>query len=192
MSQKANEILDFWFGSRDEPDYGKPKKVWFAKEPEFDEEIRRRFLTDYEKAAAGNLDEWKDSPDNCLALILLLDQFPRNIFRENPQAFATDWEALSTAHQAIAQGFDRKLLNVQRWFVYLPFVHSENIEHQRQAVKLFQKLSADRDSASAIENAIRHRSVIERFGRFPHRNLILGRPSNPEEKEFLKQPGARF
>ncbi|MEL6165658.1 MAG: DUF924 family protein, partial [Cyanobacteria bacterium J06628_3] len=123
MSQKANEILDFWFGSRDEPDYGKPKKVWFAKEPEFDEEIRRRFLTDYEKAAAGNLDEWKDSPDNCLALILLLDQFPRNIFRENPQAFATDWEALSTAHQAIAQGFDRKLLNVQRWFVYLPFVH---------------------------------------------------------------------
>mgnify|MGYP001794353035 FL=1 len=191
MSQ-ANEILDFWFGSRDEPDYGKPKKAWFAKEPEFDEEIRKRFLTDYEKAAAGNLDEWKDSPDNCLALVLLLDQFPRNIFREDPQAFATDWEALSTAHQAIAQGFDRKLLNVQRWFVYLPFVHSENIEHQRQAVKLFQKLRGDRDSASAIENAIRHRSVIERFGRFPHRNIILGRPSNPEEKEFLKQPGARF
>ena len=191
MSQ-ANEILDFWFGSRDEPDYGKPKKAWFAKGPEFDEEIRKRFLTDYEKAASGNLDEWKDSPDNCLALVLLLDQFPRNIFREDPQAFATDWEALSTAHQAIAQGFDRKLLNVQRWFVYLPFVHSENIEHQRQAVKLFQKLSGDRDSASAIENAIRHRSVIERFGRFPHRNIILGRPSNPEEKEFLKQPGARF
>ena len=191
MSQ-ANEILDFWFGSRDEPDYGKPKKAWFAKEADFDEEIRRLFLTDYEKAAAGDLDEWKDSPDRCLALILLLDQFPRNIFREDPQAFATDWEALSTAHQAIAQGFDRKLLNVQRWFVYLPFVHSENIEHQRQAVKLFQKLSEDRDSTSAIENAIRHRSVIERFGRFPHRNIILGRPSNPEEKEFLKQPGARF
>ncbi|AFY55204.1 hypothetical protein Riv7116_2699 [Rivularia sp. PCC 7116] len=189
---RANEILDFWFASRDEPDYGKPRKVWFAKEPEFDEEIRRRFLRDYEKAAAGNLDEWKESPDTCLALILLLDQFPRNIFREDPQAFATDWEALSTAHQAIAQGFDRQLLNVQRWFVYLPFVHSENIEHQRQAVKLFQKLSGDRDSASAIENAIRHRSVIERFGRFPHRNSILGRPSNPEEKEFLKQPGARF
>ncbi|MEO1432244.1 MAG: DUF924 family protein [Cyanobacteria bacterium J06633_8] len=189
---RANEILDFWFGSRDEPNYGKPRKVWFAKEPEFDEEIRRRFLTDYEKAAAGNLDEWKESTDTCLALILLFDQFPRNIFREDPQAFATDWEALSTAHQAIAQGFDRQLLNVQRWFVYLPFVHSENIEHQRQAVKLFQKLSGDRDSASAIENAIRHRSVIERFGRFPHRNSILGRPSNPEEKEFLKQPGARF
>ncbi|MBV6622146.1 MAG: DUF924 domain-containing protein [Rivularia sp. (in: Bacteria)] len=189
---RANEILDFWFGSRDKPDYGKPRKVWFAKQPEFDEEIRRRFLADYEKAAAGNLDEWKESSDTCLALILLLDQFPRNIFREDPQAFATDWEALSTAHQAIAQGFDRQLLNVQRWFVYLPFVHSENIEHQRQAVKLFQKLSGDRDSASAIENAIRHRSVIERFGRFPHRNSILGRPSNPEEKEFLKQPGARF
>jgi uncharacterized protein (DUF924 family) len=175
MSQ-ANEILEFWFGSRDEPDYGKPKKAWFAKEPEFDEEIRERFLTDYQKAAGGELDEWKNSPDSCLALILLLDQFPRNIFREDPQAFATD----------------RQLLNVERWFVYLPFVHSENIEHQRQAVKLFQKLSGDRESASAIENAIRHRSVIERFGRFPHRNIILGRPSNPEEKEFLKQPGARF
>ncbi len=191
MSQ-ANEILDFWFGKQDEPDYGKSRKSWFAKEPEFDEELRRCFITDYEKAAGGHLDEWKDSPSDCLALILLLDQFPRNIFRETPQAFATDWEALSTAHQAIAQGYDVQLLNVQRWFVYLPFVHSENIEHQRKAVKLFQKLSGDRDSASAIENAIRHRSVIERFGRFPHRNIILGRPSTPEEKEFLKEPGARF
>lgn len=191
MSQ-ANEILDFWFGSPDEPEYGKPRKVWFVKEPEFDEELRRRFLTDYEKAAGGNLDEWKDSPSECLALILLLDQFPRNIFRETPQAFATDWEALSTAHQAIAQGYDRKLLNVQRWFIYLPFEHSENIEHQRQSVKLFQKLSGDKQSAKAIESAIRHRSVIERFGRFPHRNIILGRPSTPEEKEFLKQPGSRF
>ncbi|MBE9216332.1 DUF924 domain-containing protein [Plectonema cf. radiosum LEGE 06105] len=191
MSQ-ANEILNFWFGNPEDADYGKPKKVWFAKEPEFDEELRRRFLIDYEKAAGGYLDEWKDSPLSCLALILLLDQFPRNIFRETPQAFATDWEALSTAHLAIAQGYDRQLLNVQRWFVYLPFVHSENIDHQRQAVKLFQKVSGDKDSASAIENAIRHRSVIERFGRFPHRNIILGRPSTPEEKEFLKEPGARF
>ncbi|NJL80244.1 MAG: DUF924 domain-containing protein [Richelia sp. RM2_1_2] len=191
MSQ-ANEILNFWFGNPEDADYGKPKKIWFAKEPEFDEELRRRFLTDYEKAAAGYLDEWKDSPLTCLALILLLDQFPRNIFRETPQAFATDWEALSTAHLAIAQGYDRQLLNVQRWFVYLPFVHSENIDHQRQAVKLFQKVSGDKDSASAIENAIRHRAVIERFGRFPHRNLILGRLSTPEEKEFLKEPGARF
>lgn len=191
MSQ-ANEILDFWFGSSDQPDYGKPRKVWFAKEPKFDEELRSRFLTDYEKAAGGHLDEWKDSPLDCLALILLLDQFPRNIFRETPQAFATDWEALSNAHQAIALGYDRKLLNVQRWFVYLPFEHSENIDHQRQSVKLFQKLSGDKESAKAIESAIRHRSVIERFGRFPHRNIILGRPSTPEEKEFLKEPGARF
>lgn len=191
MSQ-ANEILDFWFGSSDEPDYGKSRKAWFAKEPEFDEEIRKRFLTDYEKAAGGYLDEWKNSSDTSLALILLLDQFPRHIFRETPQAFATDWEALSTAHQAIAQGYDVQLLNVQRWFVYLPFVHSENIEHQRKAIKLFQKLSGDKDSASAIENAIRHRSVIERFGRFPHRNIILGRPSTPEEKQFLKEPGAQF
>jgi len=109
---RANEILDFWFGSHQEADYGKPRKAWFAKEPEFDEEIRKRFLADYEKAAGGYLDKWKDSPSSCLALILLLDQFPRNIFRETPQAFATDWEALSTAHQALALGYDKRTLYI--------------------------------------------------------------------------------
>lgn len=108
MSQ-ATAILDFWFGKPDEPGYGKPKTAWFSKKPEFDEELRIRFLTDYQKAASGQLDEWISTPDSCLALILLLDQFPRNVFRDTPDAFATDWEALSVAQQAIALGYDKKI-----------------------------------------------------------------------------------
>ncbi|ARV62444.1 hypothetical protein BZZ01_30850 [Nostocales cyanobacterium HT-58-2] len=191
MSQ-AQAILDFWFGSPNDPDYGKPKSFWFHKKPEFDEELQIRFLTDYQKAAAGYLDDWMNSPESCLALILLLDQFPRNMFRDTPEAFATDWEALSTAQHAVSQKYDQKLLPVQRWFIYLPFEHSENLEHQRQAVRLFQQLSDDPDSASCIDYAIRHMQVIQRFGRFPHRNEILGRVSTPEEKEFLKQAGSSF
>jgi uncharacterized protein (DUF924 family) len=191
MSQ-AQEILDFWFGQANEASYGKPRQVWFTKKPEFDEQVQTHFMTDYQLAAAGQLDRWKQSPETCLALILLLDQFPRNMFRGTPQQFATDWQALSTAQYAVAQGYDRQLLPVQRWFIYLPFEHSENLEDQRQAVKLFQQLSDDPDSADTIDYAIRHKQIIERFGRFPHRNAILGRPSTQEEKEFLKQPGSSF
>lgn len=191
MSQ-AQEILDFWFGSPGEPDYPKPKSFWFSKKPEFDEQLRIRFLIDYQKAAAGYLDDWMDSPDSCLALILLLDQFPRNVFRDTPEAFATDWEALSVAQHAVAKGYDHMLLPVQRWFIYFPFEHSENLEHQNQAVRLFQQLGDDPDSVSSIDYAVRHMQVIERFGRFPHRNKILGRISTPEEKEFLKHKGSSF
>jgi uncharacterized protein (DUF924 family) len=106
MSQ-AKAILEFWFGQPDELGYGKPQEFWFSKKPDFDEELRTRFFKDYQKAAAGYLDEWIDSPDTCLALILLLDQFPRNIFRDTPKAFATDWEALSAAQHAVAQGYSR-------------------------------------------------------------------------------------
>ncbi|MBF2065589.1 MAG: DUF924 domain-containing protein [Calothrix sp. C42_A2020_038] len=188
MSQ-VNEIIDFWFGSCTDAGYGKPREVWFSKELDFDQTIRTRFLKDYEKAALGYLDDWKAAPLSSLALILLLDQFPRNMFRGTSEAFATDWEALSVAQHAIKQGYDRSLLPVQRWFIYLPFEHSENIEHQRCSVELFKQLSDDADSANAIQYAIQHMEVIERFGRFPHRNAILGRTSTTEEKEFLKQPG---
>jgi uncharacterized protein (DUF924 family) len=191
MSQ-AKPILEFWFGHRDEPNYGKPRKTWFNKTPEFDEELRTRFGKDYQKAAAGHLDDWIDLPETCLALILLLDQFPRSLFRGTAEAFATDWEALSAAQQAIALGYDRAFLPVQCWFVYLPFGHSENLDHQRQSVKLFEQLSHDPDSTSAIEYAYRHLEIIERFGRFPHRNAILGRTSTPEEIEFLQQPDSDF
>jgi uncharacterized protein (DUF924 family) len=111
MSQ-AKPILEFWFGHPDEPSYGKPRKSWFNKTPEFDEELRTRFRKDYQKAAAGHLDDWIDLPQTCLALILLLDQFPRSIFRGTSEAFATDWEALSAAQQAIALGYDRAFLPV--------------------------------------------------------------------------------
>ncbi len=188
----ATKILEFWFGQPEQPGYGEPRKIWFVKKPEFDREVRTCFMSDYEQAAAGKLDEWKNSPLSCLALILLLDQFPRNMFRGTVQAFATDSQALATAKYAIAQGYDRELLPVQRWFIYCPFEHSENLEDQDRAVALFRQLSDDPDSAEAIDYAIRHREVIMRFGRFPHRNAILGRVSTPEEEAFLQQPGASF
>jgi uncharacterized protein (DUF924 family) len=191
MSQ-AETILGFWFGHPDEPDYGKQKAVWFHKKPEFDAELKHRFLEDYQKAAAGNLDDWVNAAETSLALILLLDQFPRNMFRNTPQAFATDDKALVVAKHAVAQGYDCELLPVQRWFIYLPFEHSENLADQRWCVQLFQQLKDDVNSDQAIASALRHREIIERFGRFPHRNQILGRVSTPEEEEFLEQPGSSF
>jgi len=191
MSQ-ANEILEFWFGKPDEADYGKPRKVWFTKNPEFDQDVRSRFLNDYQQAAAGKLDDWNASPLSCLALIILLDQFPRNMFRGQPQAFATDPQALCYAQHAVAQGFDKELLPVQRWFIYLPFEHSENLAHQRRCIELYQQHSDDPDMSNAIVYPIKHLEIIERFGRFPHRNTILGRETTPEEAEFLKQPGSSF
>jgi uncharacterized protein (DUF924 family) len=184
---EVTPILDFWFGHPDQPGYGKPREIWFRSEPEFDGEIRKNFLEYYQKASTGYLDDWMNSPETCLALILLLDQFPRNMFRGTPEAFATDWEALSAAQHAVSQGYDRELLPVQRWFIYLPFEHSENIAHQRQCVKLFQQLSHDPDSDIAIKNAFEHLQIMSRFGRFPHRNQILGRISTPEEEEFLQE-----
>lgn len=193
MSQ-VNKILDFWFGKKDEENYGKNRVIWFTKDPDpnFDREIQVRFMEDYEKAAAGILNQWKETAQSCLALILLLDQFPRNMFRGNPQAFATDPQALSLAQYAIAKGFDRELLKIQRWFIYLPFEHSENLKHQRQAVEWFQQLGDDPDSVYMFSSAIQHLEVIEHFGRFPHRNAIFRRVTTPEEAEFLKQPNSWF
>jgi uncharacterized protein (DUF924 family) len=191
MSQ-AKEILDFWFGNPDEPDFGKPRKFWFTKNSEFDQQIRNRFLSDYQQAAASQLDDWKMTPQSCLALIILLDQFPRNMFRNQPQAFATDSQALMYAQYAVTCGFDKQLLPIQRWFIYLPFEHSENLAHQRQCLELLQQLQDYPEMADGINYAVKHLEVIERFGRFPHRNKILGRETTPEESEFLKQPGSSF
>jgi uncharacterized protein (DUF924 family) len=187
-----DKILAFWFGEPDDPEYGKPRQAWFTKNAAFDEEVRSRFLDEYQQAATGQLNHWQESPYSCLALILLLDQFPRNMFRGQPQAFATDSHALALAQYAVSQGFDQQLLPVQRWFIYMPFEHSENLAHQRRCVELFSTLKNDPDSASTIDYAYRHLQVIERFGRFPHRNPILGRESTPEEVAFLKQPGSSF
>jgi uncharacterized protein (DUF924 family) len=191
MSQ-ANKILDFWFGKPDEPGYGKPRKAWFTKNPEFDQEVRSRFITDYEQAATGQLDDWKASPLSCLALIILLDQFSRNMFRGQPEAFATDPQALAYAKYAIERGFDKELLPIQRWFVYMPFEHSENLAEQHQCVELFSTLQNYPECTSGVDYALRHLKIIERFGRFPHRNKILDRETTLEEAEFLKQPGSSF
>ncbi|HAJ60876.1 MAG TPA: DUF924 domain-containing protein, partial [Cyanobacteria bacterium UBA8543] len=155
-------------------------------------EVRSRFLNDYQQAAAGKLDDWKASPHGCLALIILLDQFSRNMFRGQPQAFATDPQALAYAKYAIAQGFDKELLPIQRWFVYMPFEHSENLADQHECVELFSTLQDYPECDNGVDYAIRHLRVIERFGRFPHRNKIIGRQTTPEEAEFLKQPGSSF
>ena len=189
---RVEEILDFWFGSPKSVDYGKERSFWFTKNPEFDRELSDRFLLDYEQAARGELDYLQDSPLGCLTLVLLLDQFGRNMFRGTPKSFATDAKALSVAKSAVDQGCDRALLPVQRWFIYLPFEHSENLADQERCVELFATLSNHPESANTIEYALRHKAVIERFGRFPHRNKILRRTNTAAEAEFLKQPGSSF
>lgn len=187
-----HQILEFWFGSPGSEPAGKSRKVWFIKDPAFDQEIRDRFLSPYEQVAAGHLNHWQETPQGCLALVLLLDQFPRNMFRGTPQAFTTDSKALSVARQAIAQGFDQQLPPVQRQFFYFPLEHSENLENQRQAVALFRKIKDDSETADSYPYALRHYEIIERFGRFPHRNQILGRKTTPKEAKFLDQPGSSF
>lgn len=189
---RIKEILTFWFGEEDDLNYGRPRKEWFTTNPDFDARTRSHFLWDYELAATGHLDTWQESPRSCLALIILLDQFPRNMFRGTPQSFATDARALAVAQNAIEHKFDQKLLPVQKWFIYLPFEHSENLEHQYQNVALFQLLNDDSDSEPAIDSAIRHLEIIKKFGRFPHRNQILGRESTLAEIEFLKLPNSHF
>ncbi len=186
------EVLEFWFGKPDSEDYGQPRQVWFRKNKEFDEEVKSRFLSIYQQAVEGQLQHWEETAEGCLALIIVFDQLPRNMFRNKPEAFASDYLALKYAKKAIEQNFDSSLLPIQRWFIYIPFEHSENLEDQRTCVQLFSSLEHHPESANTIDYARRHLEVIERFGRFPHRNIILGRESTQEELEFLQQPGSSF
>jgi uncharacterized protein (DUF924 family) len=185
---RPDDVLAFWFGAG--VDYGKRRKRWFEKNAAFDAEITRHFLGLYE-ALAGNR-EWLGAPKECLARIVALDQFPRQMFRANARAFAADPLALEAARIAIDRGFDRDLLPVERLFVYLPFEHSEALADQRRACELTKPLAAFPETDDVYRYACAHRDIIERFGRFPHRNAILGRVSTPGEVEFLKQPGSSF
>lgn len=189
----SEEILTFWFDEiRDEPSYFEEYAPrWFAQNADFDQEIVQRFQADYELAAQGKLAHWTETARGGVALILVLDQFPRNMFRNDPRAFATDPLAQHTAEQVIAAGFDRQLRSVERYFVYVPFMHSEKREHQQRSVMLFQQLAEQR-AYFDTSYAVRHQEVIDRFGRFPHRNSVLGRASTPAELAFLKQPGSSF
>lgn len=189
---EIDAVLDFWFGFPHDSEYGKPHLVWFSKDFQFDQRIRELFLETYERAILGEFESWKETSRGCLALCLVLDQFPRNLFRSTPKAFASDSLALTVAQWAIDSQFDRPLLPVQRWFLYLPFEHDESLASQNLSVQLFETLKDDPNSQLALKSAYRHREIIAQFGRFPHRNSILGRISTSEEIEFLKQPDSSF
>jgi uncharacterized protein (DUF924 family) len=194
MTPEAEAILHFWFGSpgQEEP-YAQRRKVWFGKQPHLDQEIRDRFFSTYQRAVQGEFTDWQTSPLGCLALILLFDQFSRHLFRDRPESFAMDEQAVAIARHAIAQEFDQQLLPLQRIFIYLPFEHSEQLADQERSVHLSQKLSRSYSELYDIyDYALRHQKVIQQFGRFPHRNKTLGRATTPAEAEFLKQPGSSF
>ncbi|SRR5690606_14478042 len=182
------EVLDFWFGPHGSATYGAFREAWFTVDTAFDEEIRRRFLPLYEEAAAGRLSDWKAAPESCLALVLVLDQFPRNMFRGTPRAYATDTEALATASFGVEAGYDAILPHFTRKFLYMPYMHSERLADQERSVALFEALGEE----ASLKAALRHFEIIERFGRFPHRNAVLDRPSSPEEVAFLREPNSSF
>jgi len=185
----ADDVLDFWFGREADPGYGDFREAWFTKDPEFDGQVRERFEALHEAAASGELDGWMEEARTCLALVILLDQFPRNMFRGDPRSYATDHKAQLAAEHAVDGALDRELPAFQRMFLYMPFMHSENLEHQRRSVELFRALGG---ASNSSDYAVRHMEIIERFGRFPHRNEVLGRRTTPEEEEFLTQPGSSF
>lgn len=190
----AQDILDFWFGAPGSADYGKQRAAWFRKDERFDGEIRARFGDTIAQAVSGGLREWDaEGPQGLLARLIVLDQFTRNARRGTPGAFEGDLLALAAARKLIDSGAHRELLPVQRQFAYLPFEHAEDARAQEQAVELFTALANEHAGfADALDYAHRHRGVIARFGRFPHRNPILGRANTPEEAEYLMQPGAGF
>jgi uncharacterized protein (DUF924 family) len=194
-SSRALEVLDFWFLPADAPGHNAYRPEWFTVDPAFDAALQRRFGDLVETALAGGLREWEDSAEGALARILLLDQFPRNIFRDTARAFAGDDDALKLAERLVSSGRDKNLPPIRRWFVFMPFEHSEALIDQERSVALFAGLRREGQLEvfeSAYDYAVRHRDVIERFGRFPHRNHALGRRSTFEEATFLGRFGTEL
>jgi len=177
----ANDVIHFWFEEI-------AQESWWKKDEAFDKEITERFLVLHKQAIQGELFAWRDSALGCLAEIIILDQFSRNIYRDLPQAFAADSMALVLAQQAILSDKDKALNTTQRAFLYMPFMHSESLVIHDVAVELFTDLGV----SSSLAFEIKHRDIIAKFGRYPHRNIILNRQSSAEELEFLKQPGSSF
>lgn len=184
MDPLSQEILSFWFGTTDLASEIDRRQIWFRSTPEFDRYLGETYGGLHERAASGALDHFKDTPADCLSLIIALDQLPRNIFRGTARAFATDAKARETAKHALAQGYDREFHRWARTFLYLPFEHSEILADQERGVVLYRSLDDERSLASAIG----HHDAIKRFGRFPHRNAAMGRENTPEEAEYLKDP----
>lgn len=184
------EVLDFWFGPLETR--GKGRREWFVKDAAFDATIRARFGDLHGRAARGDLEAWRAAPAPTLALVIVLDQFSRNLHRGDARAFAQDEYARACAVQALLRKDDLGFLPVERQFLYLPFEHSEDLLDQEKSVDLFRSLEAFEETRGLTEWAEKHRVIVARFGRFPHRNAALGRDSTPEEVEFLAQPGSGF
>lgn len=196
----VDTILSFWFGSLDADGKADPTHAarWWRKDDAFDREIRERFEATWQTTVTGEHESWLATPEGRLAYVIVLDQFPRNMFRGSAQAFASDARALATARQGVELGHDRKLHGEQRAFLYMPFMHSEALADQERCVELFR---AFRDESSGslrdtldynLEFAERHRVIVAQWGHFPHRNALLGRASTPEELAFLNTEGSSF
>jgi uncharacterized protein (DUF924 family) len=188
MEELARRILLFWFGA---PPHS-PRDAWFRKDPAFDAAVGREFAPAVLHALEGGWQAWDAEPQGALVRILLLDQFTRNMHRDSPRAFAGDALALAAAQTLVARGDDARLGPLERWFAYLPFEHAESWPAQERSLALFAQLAAETGIAAPLEWAQKHADVIRRFGRYPHRNELLGRTSTPEEIAFLAQPGSRF
>jgi uncharacterized protein (DUF924 family) len=173
-------ILNFW--------WGEAAKKWWVKDPGFDRAVRRRFEPTLQAAIRGECESWREAPEICLAYIVLLDQFSRNIYRDTPASFAQDPLALAASLEGQLRGFDKEMSPSQRAFFYMPMMHSEDREMQKRSMAAYEALG----EKSNYDFAALHAEIIERFGRFPHRNWILGRKSTPEEVAFLKQPNSSF
>ena len=176
-AETPNELIDFWFSEE-------VAKYWFNSTPEFDDQLRVRYLDLYNAAKHGHLDHWRETAFGSLALAILFDQIPLNIFRGQPASFATEEHARRVANIAIKHGFDKQLTDKQKSFLYMPFMHSENLQDQNRSVQLFEAAGLKNNAKFAHH----HRSIIERFGRFPHRNAILGRKSTEQEMAYLESP----
>lgn len=192
MTDWQHEVLDFWFGGVDEPQLNTDRAAWFRKDDAFDAEIRLRFLPLWQRARAGELEAEVQDEQGALALLVVLDQFPRNLFRGQADSFATDPQARALSKTALQQGWDKLLPPVARWFVYLPLEHSEELADQELSLRCYESLPDSPGREGVIDYARRHYEVIARFGRFPHRNAVLGRQSSTEETAFLQQPGSSF
>ncbi len=184
----ADALLSFWFGTLDA--HGRAdaahRERWFRKDPGFDRELRERFGALHAEVSAGAHESWLATPRGRLAYVIALDQLPRNLFRDSARAFATDARALEVALEGLALGVDRALAHDERSFLYMPLMHSEDLAVQERCVALFADFPENRSFAE------QHRDIIQRFGRFPHRNAVLGRASTAEEREFLRGPGSSF
>jgi len=197
VEKPFDRILNFWFGSSSDETKERATR-WWKKDAAFDQQIRAEFESDLLRATRGELDSWLEEPESSVAFVLLLDQFSRNMYRDTPEAFAQDERALAATLQGIERGFDARLSPLHRYFFYMPMMHAEDRAIQRRSVETFAQLALEKDTGfdgmlrGAADYARRHRDIVERFGRFPHRNNILERTTTGEEAAFLLTPGSSF